>query len=166
MLQNANSSCILAVTEVNTSSNTITFSSGSPQDPLGLNQFSGPTTGTIAQLLAVGTPPSPAVTAYQINMITYYLDTSTPPRLMRQLGTSPGQPVAMGISVIQFSYSLSPPATPVDPTRTVTAPNQIRKVNLWLIGVADHKNPSNGEYFSNSIATSVVVQNLAYYNKY
>jgi prepilin-type N-terminal cleavage/methylation domain-containing protein len=166
MLQNANASCILAVSAVNTTTNTITFNHGDLADVLGLNQFSGATTGTITQLLATGIPPSPAVTAYHINMVTYYLDTSTPPRLMRQVGTGTAQPVALGIGVLQFSYSLSPPATPVDPTRTVATPNQIRKVNLWVIAIADHKNLGTGRYYSNSIATSAVIQNLAYYNKY
>jgi hypothetical protein len=100
-------------------------------------------------------------------MVTYYLDTSTPQqRLMRQLGTATAQPVALGINVLQFSYSLDPPATPTDPTRSPATLNTIRKVNLWVVAKADHPNRKSGRYFANSIATSVAIQNLAYSNQF
>jgi len=70
---------------------------------------------------------------------------------------------------LQFAYSLSPAAVPTDPTRTFVAPytpNTIRKVNLWLIAKADHPSRKTGLYYTNTAATSVVAQNLAYYNKY
>jgi len=164
MLENA-SVCLLAVSTVNTATNVITFVKGDANDLLGLNQFpnppNGPTSGTIAQL-----PPTVgSTTAYHLNMVTYYLDTSSPQRLMKQVAASPAQPVSVGINVLEFSYSLSPPGTP-DPTRNVGAPNQIRKVNMWVIAKSDHPSRKSGRYYSNSIATSVVVQNLAYFNKY
>ena len=165
MLENA-SVCLLAVTAVNTVTNVITFTHGDlVNDPLGLNQFpnppNGPNSGTIAQL-----PPTVgSTTAYHLNMTTYYLDTSSPQRLMKQVGAAGAQPVSVGIDVLQFAFSLSPPGVP-DPTRIVGAPNQIRKVNMWLIAKGDHPSRKSGLYYSNSIATSVVVQNLAYYNKY
>jgi prepilin-type N-terminal cleavage/methylation domain-containing protein len=170
MLENS-STCLLTVTAVNTTARTITFTDGDPADVLGLNQFpnppNGPTTGTIAQL----PPVAASTTAYHLNMITYYLDNSNPQKLMRLVGsgyagTGTAQPVALGINVLQFSYSLSPPATPTDPTRTVVAPNTIRKVNLWMIANADHRARISQKYYSNSIATSVTIQNLAYFNRY
>ncbi len=192
MLSNTNSSALLAVSSV--TADTITFTSGdATNDVLGLNQFpttaSSPTSGTIGQLQTLGTAPAanfyPPTYAYQITMTTYYLDnhSRTPTwMLMKQVGTgapltgspptvssNPPQPVAMGINVLQFSYSLSPAAEPTDPTRTFVSPytpNTIRKVNLWLIAQADHRNRKSGLYYTNSIATSVTAQNLAYYNKY
>jgi len=85
---------------------------------------------------------------------------------MRQVGTSAAQPIATGINLLQFSYSLSPPATPFDPTNVVGNPNQIRKVNLWVNAQADHPSRRTRQYYSDSIKTSVVVQNLAFFNKY
>jgi prepilin-type N-terminal cleavage/methylation domain-containing protein len=175
MLKN-NSACLLAATAFNYTNRTITFTQGDVvNDPLGLNQFGGtpqflaggPTTGTISQIGPGGAfPLATGTTAYHINMITYYLDTSNPQKLMRKVGTGPAQAVALGINVLQFAFSLSPPATPTDPTRTVAAPNTIRKVNLWVIAIADHMNRKSLKYYSNSIATSVTVQNLAYFNRY
>jgi prepilin-type N-terminal cleavage/methylation domain-containing protein len=175
MLENS-SSCILAVSAVNTTTRAITFNSPDPvNDPLGLNQFpktDGPTAGTIAQL----PPVAASTTAYHLKMITYYLDTSKPQRLMRLVGTGapllgtppttpsqPAQPVALGINVVQFSYDLSDGTVN---TRTVTSPNLIRKVNLWMIATADHPARKSKQYYSNTIATSLVIQNLAFFNKY
>lgn len=171
-LYNGNGSCLLTVTA--TTATTITFTKGSAYDSLGLNQFTGPTTGTITQLETVGPPVAwPSITLYPINMITYYVDNSSPQqRLMRLVGSgcascTAAQPVALGIVVLQFSYSFSPLATPTDPIRgPFTNPNQIRKVNVWVIAKADHPNRKSRLYYTNSIATSVAIQNLAYYNQY
>jgi prepilin-type N-terminal cleavage/methylation domain-containing protein len=193
MLTNTYGSILLAVSSV--TATTITFTSGdTTNDPLPFNQFplnaNSPTSGTIGQLetLGTGTPPAanvyPPTYAYQVTMTTYYLDNATRApywMLMKLIGTgapmtgtpavqsNPPTPVAMGINVLQFSFSLSPPAEPTDPTRTFVAPytpNTIRKVNLWMIAQADHKNRKTGTYFTNSVATSVTAQNLAYYNQY
>ena len=191
MLSNMNSSVLLAVSAV--TATTITFTTGdATNDVLGLNQFpltaSSPTSGTIAKLQTKGTSPAanfyPATYAYHITMTTYYLDNvSRAPTwmLMKQVGTGapltgspavqskPPQPVAMGINVLQFSYSLWPAAVPTDPTRAFASPytpDTIRKANLWLIAKADHPTRKSGLYFTNSIATSVVAQNLAYFKKY
>jgi type II secretory pathway pseudopilin PulG len=166
MLSNTNASCLLAVTDVNTGTGVITFTHGdATNDPLGINQFSGPASGMIKQLNTTGSPPTPPVTAYHISMVTYYLDTSTPPRLMKQSIMGAAQPVALGIPVLQFSYSLSPPGSP-DPTDNPASPNTIRKANLWMIAEADHRNKGSGQFYSKSIALSVTVQNLAYFNRY
>lgn len=192
MLTNTNSSVLLAVSSV--TATTITFTTAdAANDPLGLNQFpltaNSPTSGTIGQLQTKGISPAanfyPATYAYQITMTTYYLDNvsrASTWMLMKQVGTGAPltgtpptvpsvtpQAVAMGINVLQFAYSLSPAAVPTDPTRTFVAPytpNTVRKVNLWLIAKADHPNRKNGLYYTNTAATSVVAQNLAYYNKY
>jgi prepilin-type N-terminal cleavage/methylation domain-containing protein len=191
MLSNANTSVLLAVSTVGAT--TITCTTGdAANDPLGLNQFplsaNSPTAGTVAQLQTTAAPAAnfyPATYAYQINMTTYYLDNASRApiwMLMKQVGTGapmtgapptvpsqPPQPVAMGINVLQFAYSLSPPAVPTDPTRTFVAPytpNTIRKVNLWLTAMADHPNRKSGLYYTNSMGTSVTAQNLAYYNQY
>jgi prepilin-type N-terminal cleavage/methylation domain-containing protein len=169
MLTNANSSCLLAVTAVDTTANTITFTKADPNDVLGLNQFPpSATTGTIAQLQTGGTPPIfPVTIAYHISMITYYLDTATPPRLMRQEGAFTAQPVALGITVLQFSYDYYDVSGAVSANqRIVPAPNQIRSVNLSVTAEADHPARKSRRYYSNAINTSLTIQNLAYFNKY
>jgi prepilin-type N-terminal cleavage/methylation domain-containing protein len=186
MLANSNGYCLLAVSSVNTTSGVITFTHGdTTHDPLGINQFSGPTTGTINQLETTGPPASwPAITAFPISMVTYYLDSSTPRRLMRcptQVCTgtaSAAQPVALGINVMQIYYSLNPLATlngvTSDPTENPwpttsdpkNSPNNIRKVVLTMIGETDHLNHANGQWYSKEIKNAVTVQNLDYYNKY
>jgi len=139
MLRNANASCLLAVSSVNTTTGVITFTHGdTTNDLLGVNQFptvsgttgaitSGPTSGTILQLETATvnagkttyTWPT-TLTAYPISMVTYYVDSTTPERNLVKLtsmGTnacaavSCANVVALGIDVMQVFYSLSPPAT-------------------------------------------------------
>jgi hypothetical protein len=191
MLTNSYASVLLAASTV--TATTITFTSGDAvNDPLPFNQFpltaTSPTSNTIAQLQTLGVSHAanvyPATYAYQVTMTTYYLDSvSRPPywMLMKLVGTgapltganlvqsNPPQPVAMGIDALQFSFSLYPAALPTDPTRTLTLAypaSTIRKVNIWLTAIADHKNRKSGLYYTNSTGTSVTAQNLAYYNQY
>jgi Tfp pilus assembly protein PilW len=116
MLRDANASCLLAVSSVNTTTGVITFTHGdSTNDLLGVNQFSilstgavafavtsGPTSGTISFLQTATQTTSHGVTttayswpttltAYPISMVTYYLDSTTPERNLTKLtsmGTS------------------------------------------------------------------------------
>jgi type II secretory pathway pseudopilin PulG len=178
MLTNTNGSCLLAATSVNTTTGVITFKNGDPNDPLGVNQFSASLSGTINQLETSSTQTWPAIAAYPISMVTYYLDTSNPGRLMKQIVMGTPQPVALGINVMRIFYSLSPPATlngvQSDPTENPwpttsdpnNSPNNIRKVVLTMIGEADHQNLGNSQWYSRSITNAVTIQNLDYYNKY
>lgn len=139
MLTDANASCLLAISAVNTTTGVITFTNGdTTHDLLGVNQFptvsatngsitAGPTSGTILQLETATTSGGkttyawPAtVTAYPISMTTYYLDTTTPEKNLTKLTTmgtsgcttvSCANVVALGIDIMQVYYSLSPPAT-------------------------------------------------------
>jgi hypothetical protein len=139
MLRNANASCLLAISSVNTTTGVITFTHGdTTNDLLGVNQFptvsgttgaitSGPTNGTILQLETATLNSGKTtyawpttLTAYPISMVTYYVDSTTPERNLVKL-TSMGtnacaavsctNVVALGIDVMQVLYSLSPPAT-------------------------------------------------------
>ena len=181
MLTNSNTSCLLTVSSVNTTTGVITFKNGDTNDVLGVNQFSGPTIGTINQLETISSSTWPAITAYPISMVTYYLDTSTPRRLMRLVTAGTGstaQPVALGINVMTLQYSLYPFATlngvTSDPTEnpwpttadTGNSPNDIRKVVLTMIAETDHQNHTNGQWYSKEIKNAVTVQNLDYTNKY
>ena len=188
MLTNSNGSCLLAVSSVNTSTGVITFTHGdSTNDLLGINQFTGPTSGTINQLKTTGSGAWPAIMAYPITMVTYYLSSTTPQRNLMKL-TSMGtagcalvsctQVVALGINVMQIFYNLSPPATldgvTSDPTENPwptasdpgNSPDNIRKVLLTMIAQTDHLNLGTGQWYSKEIKNAVTIQNLDYYNKY
>ena len=182
MLANSKGYCLLTATAVNLTTGVITFTHGDVNDTLGVNQFTGPTSGMIKQLQTSVGPPAvwPSTTAYHLSMITYYLDTSSPRKLMRIVTGQPNQPqtMALGINILLFSYSLSPAASPTDPNDYATSdsstpppwtnyvPNQIRKVNLSIIATADHANRGSKKVYTKEIDLPVTVQNLAYYNRY
>jgi hypothetical protein len=164
MLTNSNASCLLAVSSVTASTGVITFTHGdTTNDTLGVNQFSGPTSGTINQLETSSTKTWPAITAYPITMTTYYLDTSNPGRLMKQSILAPAQPVALGINVMTINYTCS---SGTSPTRNPSSPSTIQKVALTMIGETDHQNHANAQWYSRSVTNAVAVQNLDFYNKY
>jgi len=165
MLTNSNASCLLAVSSVNTSTGVITFTHGdATNDPLGVNQFWGsPATGTINQLQTSGTGAWPAITAYPISMTTYYLDTSTPRRLMKQITLGSAQPVALGINVMTITYTCS---SGTSPTRNPSSPSSIQKVALTMIGETDHQNHLSLQWYSKSITNAVAIQNLDFHNKF
>jgi prepilin-type N-terminal cleavage/methylation domain-containing protein len=179
MLTNNNGSCLLAVSSVNTTSGVITFKNGdTTNDPLGVNQFptlsasgtitSGPTSGTILQLETATTSGNtttytwPSIlTAYPISMTTYYLDTSSPGRLMKQIIMGTAQPVALDINVMTITYTCSGSTT-----RNPSSPNTIQKVAVTMIGETDHQNRISTQWYSRSVTNAVTIQNLDYYNKY
>jgi prepilin-type N-terminal cleavage/methylation domain-containing protein len=164
MLTNANASCLLAVSSVNAATGVITFTHGdTTNDPLGVNQFSGPTGGTINQLQTSGNGAWPQIMAYPIWMSTYYLDNSNPGRLMKQATMGTAQPVALGIDVMTITYTCS---SGTSPTRNPGSPNTVQKVALTMIAETDHLNRGNGQWYSKSITNAVAIQNLDFHNKY
>jgi prepilin-type N-terminal cleavage/methylation domain-containing protein len=166
MLTNANASCLLAVSSVNAATGVITFKNNdTTYDLLGVNQFSGPNSGTINQLQTAGNGNWPAIMAYPISMTTYYLDTSTPRRLMKEIIMGTAQPMALGINVMTITYTCSSTPTPIT-TRSPSSPSTIQKVAVTMIGETDHQNHANAQWYSKSITNSVAIQNLDFYNKY
>jgi hypothetical protein len=128
-----------------------------------LNQFSGPTSGTINQLQTSGSGLWPTILAYPLTMTTYYLDTSTPRRLMKQITMATAQPVALGINVMTITYYCS---SGTSPTRNPSSPGSIQKVALTMIGETDHQNHASAQWYSKSITNAVAIQNLDFHNKY
>jgi prepilin-type N-terminal cleavage/methylation domain-containing protein len=165
MLINANGSCLLAASSVNTATGVITCTHGdTTNDPLGVNQFYGsPTTGTINQLQTSGSGTWPKILAYPVTMTTYYLDTSTPRRLMKQITMATAQPVALGINVMTITYYCS---SGTSPTRNPGSPGSIQKVALTMIGETDHQNHASSTWYSKSVTNAVAIQNLDFHNKY
>lgn len=160
LLENTNGSALGMITNLNLNSDKAEFAAS---DPLNLNQPSA-ASGNIASLSSGGSYPS--TTAYRLLMITYYLDFSLPsrPRLMRQINDETPQPVATGITGLQFSYNLSDGKT-VD-ARNPSNPNQIRQVNIVISGRSAEPSLKTHQYYTNSIATAVAIRNLEFTNHY
>lgn len=156
MLQNANGSALAMVTNIN--GDVVSLNAG---DPLQINQPNA-AAGNFAAILS-GSPPT---TAYRLLMISYYLDFSNPnePVLMRQQDDQAAMKVAANITGLQFTYDLSDGKT-ID-QRTVVQPNQIRKVNFVISARSTHRSLKTGHYYTNSIATAVMIRNLEYRNRY
>ncbi len=166
MLSNNNGAAIAYATNANTTTNVIQFGAS---DPMLLNQPSA-TAGTIANLAtpcspSPCTPAYPPTYAYEIQMITYYLDnTGAQPNLMKQVNLRAPSIVASNVTALQFTYDLSDGATVNQ--ASVTQRNQIRKVNVSITGRSSRPLRKTNGYFSNTISTSIMLRNLAYGNKY
>lgn len=158
------------VTGVDTTGNNITFAG----DSLNLDQVCAAQgcAGSIDSLQTdpIGQPgvyPS-GMTLTKVDMITYYLDNSNPAHpytLMRQINASTPNAVAYGINALEFSYDLSTGTSNVRNPDPVT-PNQIRSVNLMLSAVSAHTLRRTGQYFSNTMTTTVTIRNLEYVNQF
>jgi hypothetical protein len=157
---------------------TITFGA----DSLGLNQSCAAQgcTGTIDSLQPnpVTQPGYPAgITLTKIDMITYYVtnsDPGHPDTLMRVLGNGTPSAVAYGIGRLSLSYDAvnqaSPPQLdPSDPNPTCAnqwCPNGIRTVHLTLSAISSSALRQSGQYYQNSIVSSITLQNLDYSNQF
>ncbi|MGH9430830.1 MAG: PilW family protein [Terriglobia bacterium] len=165
------------VTQVDTTKNIVYFSG----DPLSLNQLCSPPNancgGSIDSL-----EPDPVnqpgvyptgMALTKIDVITYYLATgnaTNPYELMRIVGNHPagftGSPsgvVAYDVNWLQITFDLS--SGLANQTDT-TSPNQIRKVNLSLSGISQHKLRRSQQFFGNTMATTVTIRNLEYVNQF
>jgi hypothetical protein len=162
------------ITQVNYGTNTITFGS----DSLHLNQACAAEgcAGSIDSLQQAGAYPS-GMSLTLVDMVTYYLvasDNSNPPHqyvLMRQLDDATAYAVAYGINSLQFSYDFSDGTdTDIrDPNPTEypgQGSNQVRTVLVDLSTISSEPMSYQGQYYSNSVATSVTIRNLEYVNQF
>jgi prepilin-type N-terminal cleavage/methylation domain-containing protein len=158
------------VTGVDTTGNNITLAG----DALNLDQVCAAQgcAGSIDSLQTdpIGQPgvyPS-GMTLTKVDMITYYLDNSNPAHpytLMRQINAAASNAVAYGINSLQFSYDLSTGTSNVRNPDPVT-PNQIRSVNMMLSAISAQKLRRSGQFFSNTMTTTVTIRNLEYVNQF
>jgi prepilin-type N-terminal cleavage/methylation domain-containing protein len=113
----------------------------------------------------------PATTAYRVNLVSYYIDSSTPalPLLMRRVSARPAVAVAQGIENIQFMFSMFKGGAIFDekpaPTGTET-PNEIRKVQVYLGGRSDQPSTQTKDYVRNSLLTQCNIRNLSFKDIY
>jgi prepilin-type N-terminal cleavage/methylation domain-containing protein len=112
-------------------------------------------------------------TPYRLLVITYYIDnTSSPPRLMRQVSGHTPMPVTDGLEYMQFSYDLYDTTS----QQTVVSqndggvgagllPNQITKINIVHLAMDSPTRGVKG-YQGLDLETSVSARNLTFVNKY
>jgi prepilin-type N-terminal cleavage/methylation domain-containing protein len=187
MLVKGSSSAFAQVTNV--SGQQVFFASG---DSLNLNQTAA-ADGTVAELRAA--PPAytgPVTTiASRVRMVSYYLDVQTEPgrpRLVRRLNNghptefdnSLGTAVAFDIEGLQITYDLvdginNPANVRMNDddlngagacTPEPCSPNQIRKINIMLMGRSRAQLKSTRQYYRTRLITQVSLRSLALVDRY
>jgi prepilin-type N-terminal cleavage/methylation domain-containing protein len=159
-----------APTGTNTACYTVTFAA---TDVGKVNQPSA-TTGSLAQFVATGKPPSSPipVTAVRLLEITYYLDISpsdgVTPRLMRlQNGKLPA-PVAENVVNLQFTYNVNNNGTIVANQSTLpagTTPAMITQVNISHMTMRSQL-PGGSGYQGLDLQTSISARNMTSQQEY
>jgi len=167
---------------------TVTFGSG---DPMNLNQFAAVLNGTVDDLATTAPTTAQASSVSRIRMITYYLDSTldpTTPRLVRHMGwgdpaaavNQRGQTVAFGIENLQFTYDMidgvgNPSNIRMTATDLTTSgacapnacsPNQVRKMNIFLLGRSLQEFSTTGRFFRSTLNTQVSLRSLALVDRY
>lgn len=142
----------------------VTFATG---DALKMNQ----TTATSGALVNV---PNWTGSATRILVITYYIDnTTSPPRLMRQVSGHAPMPVAENVVFLQFSYDLYNSGTGSVFTNQADGgasqnltPSQITKINILHMAMNSTLKGANGGYQGLDLQTSVSARDLTFKNDY
>ncbi len=187
MLVKGSSSAFVQVTNV--SGQQVFFAGG---DSLNLNQTAA-ADGTVAELRAAPPVDSGPVTtiASRVRMVSYYLDVQTEPgrpRLVRRLNNghptefdnSLGTAVAFDIEGLQITYDLIDGANNPANVRMndddlngdgacspePCSPNQIRKINIMLLGRSRARLKSTNQYFRTRLITQVSLRSLALVDRY
>ncbi|MFZ3210612.1 MAG: prepilin-type N-terminal cleavage/methylation domain-containing protein [Terriglobales bacterium] len=142
-----------------------------------LNGIQHSVTGAYSSAPCGGTGPC------RLLVITYYIDnTTTPPRLMRQVSGHSPIPVAENLAYLKFSYDLfnsatntpavgcSSPGASADGCNGASSgllPNQITKINILNMAIDSSLWSAVGNgYQSLALQTSVSARNLTYTNNY
>jgi len=159
-----------APTGTNTACYTVTFAA---TDVGKVNQPTA-TTGSLAQFVAAGKPPSSPipVTAVRLLEITYYLDISpsdgVTPRLMRiQNGKLPA-PVAENVVNLQFTYNVNNNGTISANQSTLpagTTPAMITQVNISHMTMRSQL-PGGSGYQGLDLQTSISARNMTSQQEY
>jgi len=173
---NANGCAAGVVTDFNLAAGTITFKD---KDALFFNQ----STAASGNLVAIGpfanpVPPAvcklPQTTVTRIILETYYIDNTNPaaPRLMRQDGARPPNPVAENIENLQMTYDVfdtntgQATANLTDPIAAGFTPNQIRKANIWVSARSSRAGLLRPGFERIVLGTAVSPRNLSFVDRY
>ncbi len=192
MLEKGSQTTMVQITTINYTSRVVTFANG---DSLKLNQ-TGAAAGNVVALRAAAPPDTPAAngiiptTATRVRMISYYIDNSVSghPRLSRRVNNghptafnnSYGTAVAIDMENLQFTYDLvdglNNPSNVSFVNGDYTAsgacnPNpcsqqQIRKVNIVLMGRSANPLPGKTTVFRNMLTSQVSLRGMAFVDEY
>jgi len=149
-----------------------------PNDWFMFNQRANAASGTVMQLQQAGKFPA-AMTAYRLQMITYYVDAVTTPgspRLTKVINHYSPQALAGVVEDLDVSYDLvdgvnnpvgikSLPYTDPVSGLTYTA-TQIRKVNLHVGVRTDTLCLPANDYLRNHLSTAISIRDLAFVSRY
>ncbi|MGH9712506.1 MAG: PilW family protein [Candidatus Acidiferrales bacterium] len=148
---------------------TLSFAAG---DAFGFNSQPA-ASGTIAQMQ---TAPGvfPPTSATRVWMVTYYIDATTfpgRPQLMRRVNFNAPQVLGQVIEGIQVSYDVmnAVATAPPNNARNIIAPdspNQIRKINLYLMARSENPYSVTRQYFRANLLTQVGLRGLSFQNRY
>lgn len=207
MFEKGNMSVLVQVTEVD--GQTVRFDPGD-DDPLGLNQFDANVNndnvrGTLIDLKETaprdndapadgpdpGNAPDSVSIATRIRLVTYFVDTDGDvPRLMRAVGGTQPNAVAIGVESFRISYDIADQSNNPTSVRMVPADlagtgacndpdtvqaepcseNQIRKVNVVLSMRAAQADRSrilkHGNNAQSTLYTQVSLRSLAFVDRY
>jgi prepilin-type N-terminal cleavage/methylation domain-containing protein len=155
LLSNPQGWAVGEVTGIPAGGGSLTFAN---TDPLNINQ-SGAAKGNIKYIVGGGT-----TVANRVWAVTYFVEVPAngqPPRLMRQVNGQPPQPVADNIIGLKFTYDMcdgtnGPACANVsDPIAGGYSPNQIRKVNIQVMGqsLLSYGNRSRSMVLASSVST-------------
>lgn len=155
----------------------VPFANGDPlrmnQTPVGggLNSVTLNGTGSASAAPCGGTGPC------RLLVITYYIDnTTTPPRLMRQVSGHSPAPMVENVAYMKFSYDLFNTTSGIPALNQADGgaalgllPNQITKINI--LNMAINSTLYGSQFASNGyqrldLQTSVSARNLSYVNDY
>jgi prepilin-type N-terminal cleavage/methylation domain-containing protein len=143
-----------------------------PGDAFGFNGVNA-ASGTITQM-QTGPGVFPPTSATRIWMITYYIDATTVPgrpQLVRRVNFNPPQVVGQVIEGMQISYDVvnAVATAPPNNARNIIAPdspNQIRKINLYLMARSENPYSVTKQYFRANLLTQVGLRGLSFQNRY
>lgn len=164
LLNNPQGWAVGEVTGIGAGGTSLTFAD---RDPLNINQSTA-AKGNIKYIASGG----PTV-ATRVWAITYFIEVpgnGQPPRLMRQVNGQKPQPVADNIIGLNFTYDMcdgtnGPTCANIsDPIGSGYSPNQIRKVNIQVMGqsMLSYGNRSKSMALSSAVST----RSLAFKDRY
>jgi prepilin-type N-terminal cleavage/methylation domain-containing protein len=154
------------VTGITNAGGTLVFADN---DPLKINQSTAANNNIKALTKSTAT-------AWRLWVVTYFVEVPADglPRLMRQVNGQTPVPVADDIIGLQFTYDMCDPSVTASPcanlgnplgTAPAFSPNQIRKVNITVMGQSLTNNAGNKSK-SMALSTSVSTRNLTFKDRY
>jgi len=170
LFTNINGTVMGCVTSV---SSTVDVASFDEDDACGINQPAAAGGNFITTMLNpdLTLPPT---TAVRMNVITYYLTaagTHGHPALVRAMNAQAPEELIEGVENLQFTYDLydfdsDQVSANVVPDSDFAASNQIRSVNISIIGRSPKRLKRTGDFYRFGISSKVTIRNSSFRNRY